>query len=158
MFSDCCHTKKHVNQSVLIPTLNKNWLSQLVSPSWEILSQKQPEAIQRWSAICHVSPWTLTYQKFLLCISSQGQVLYSHQKLDMYIYWFSSESGYSCRQRQHWTQQYNHWGDISPMTCSTAFIDWLCNPSQEVDQRKLGERLWLCSGSPGLSWTKSIER
>ena len=37
---------------------------------------------------------TLTYQKFLLCISSQGQDLYSHQKLNMYIYWFSSESGY----------------------------------------------------------------
>jgi len=30
------------------------------------------------------------YQKFLLCISSQGQDLYSHQKLNMYIYWFSS--------------------------------------------------------------------
>ena len=34
------------------------------------------------------------YQKFLLCISSQGQDLYSHQKLNMYIYWFSFESGY----------------------------------------------------------------
>jgi len=42
---------------------------------------------------------TSTYQKFLLCISSQGQDLYSNQKLDMYIYWFSSESGYrrQCR-------------------------------------------------------------
>jgi len=29
------------------------------------------EAIQRWSAICRVWPWTLTYQKFLLCISRQ---------------------------------------------------------------------------------------
>ena len=37
------------------------------------------EAIQRWSAICHV------------CISSQGQVLYSHQKLNMHIYWITSE-------------------------------------------------------------------
>ena len=53
------------------------------------------EAIQRWSAICRVWPWTLTYQKFLLCISSQGQNLYSHQKLNMYIYCFSSESGHT---------------------------------------------------------------
>jgi len=30
--------------------------------------------------------------KFLLCISSQDQDLYSHQKLNMYIYWFLSES------------------------------------------------------------------
>jgi len=28
------------------------------------------EAIQTWSAICRVWSWTLTYQKFLLCISS----------------------------------------------------------------------------------------
>ena len=56
---------------------------------------QQLEAIQRWSAICRVWPWTSTYQKFLLCISSQGQDLYLHQKLDMYIYWFSSESGYN---------------------------------------------------------------
>ena len=27
-------------------------------------------------------PWTLTYQKFLLCVSSQGQDLDSHQKLN----------------------------------------------------------------------------
>ena len=38
----------------------------------------QLEAIQRWSAICCVWPWTLTYQKLLLCVSSQGQDLYSH--------------------------------------------------------------------------------
>jgi len=54
----------------------------------------------------------LTYQKFLLCISSQGQDLYSHQKLNMYIYWFSSESSYRRRQRrrrwQRRTPQYNH--------------------------------------------------
>ena len=31
------------------------------------------EAIQRLLAICRMWPWTLTYQKFLLCISSQGQ-------------------------------------------------------------------------------------
>jgi len=48
-----------------------------------------------------------------LCISSQGQDLYSHQKLNMYIYWFSSESGYRCyrRRRRCWqcqTPQYNH--------------------------------------------------
>jgi len=30
---------------------------------------KKLEAIQRWSEICCVWPWTLTYQKFLLCIS-----------------------------------------------------------------------------------------
>jgi len=30
---------------------------------------EQTEAIQRWSAICRVWPWTLTYQKFLLCVS-----------------------------------------------------------------------------------------
>jgi len=72
------------------------------------------EAIQRWSAICRVWPWTLTYQKFLLCISSQGQDLYSHRKLYMYIYWFSSESGYRRRGRQRRTPQYK--GDISPIT------------------------------------------
>jgi len=41
---------------------------------------------RRWSAIFRVWPWTLTYQKFLLCISGQGQNLYSHQKLNMYIW------------------------------------------------------------------------
>jgi len=30
------------------------------------------EATQRWSAICRVCPWTLTYQKFLSCISTPG--------------------------------------------------------------------------------------
>jgi len=76
-------------------------------PHW----MKKLEAIQRWSAICHMWPWSLTYQKFLLCISNQGQDLYSHQKLNMYIYWFSSESGYrprQRRQRQRRTPQYNH--------------------------------------------------
>jgi len=48
-------------------------------------STNKLEAIQRWSATCRVWPWTLTYQKFLLCISSQGQDLYSHQKFNMYI-------------------------------------------------------------------------
>jgi len=52
------------------------------------------EAIQRLSATCRMWPWTLTYQKIPLCVSSQGQHLYSYQKLNMYIYWFSSESGY----------------------------------------------------------------
>jgi len=77
--------------------------------------QPQLEAIQRWSAICHALPWTLTYQKFLLCISSHSQNLYSHQKLNMYICWFSSESGYR-RRRQCRTPQYNHYGDVSPIT------------------------------------------
>jgi len=36
------------------------------------------DAIQRWSAICRVWPWTLTYQKVLLCFSSQGKALYAH--------------------------------------------------------------------------------
>jgi len=47
--------------------------------------------------------------KFLLCISSQGQDLYSHQKLNMYIYWFSSESSYrrwQRRRQQHRMPQY----------------------------------------------------
>ena len=67
------------------------------------------EAIQRWPAICRMWPWTLTYQKFLLCVSSQVQDLYSHQKLNMYIYWFSSESGYRrrWRRRQCRTPRYN---------------------------------------------------
>ena len=56
------------------------------------------EAIQRWLAICHMWPWTTTHQKFLLCISGQG--LYSHQKLNKNIYWFSSESGYRRRRRR----------------------------------------------------------
>jgi len=50
--------------------------------------------------------------KFLLYISIQGQDLYSHWKLNMYIYWFSSESGYRCRHRrwrgQRRMPQYNH--------------------------------------------------
>jgi len=53
--------------------------------------------------------------KFVSCISSQSQDLYSYQKLNVCIYWFSSESG--CRrrrrrrrrrQRQRRTPQYNH--------------------------------------------------
>jgi len=43
------------------------------------------KAIQRWSAMCRMWPWTMTYQKFLLCISSQGQDLYSHQKLYLLV-------------------------------------------------------------------------
>jgi len=71
------------------------------------------EAIQRCSAICRVWPWTLTYQKFHLCICSHGQDLYSHQKLNTYIYWFLSESSYRRRRwrrrrQQRWTPQYNH--------------------------------------------------
>jgi len=61
------------------------------------------ETTQRWSVICRV---------FLLCISSQGQDLYSHQKLNMYIYWFSSEIGYRRRRRRpttpDTTPQHNH--------------------------------------------------
>jgi len=46
--------------------------------------------------------------------SLQGQDLHSHQKLNLYIYWFSSESGYRRRrrrrrgQRQRRTPHYNH--------------------------------------------------
>jgi len=61
---------------------------------------KWTTSIQRWSAICRVWPWKIYYQKSLSCISSQGQDLYPHQKLNMYIYWFPSESGYR-RRRQH---------------------------------------------------------
>ena len=63
---------------------------------------------------CIILQLTLTYQKFLLCVSSQGKDLYSHQKFNMYIYWFSSESGYRCRRRRYRrrrqcrTPQYNH--------------------------------------------------
>jgi len=46
--------------------------------------------------------------KIPLCISSQGQDLYSRQKLNVYIYWFSTENGYRRRWRQHRTPQYNH--------------------------------------------------
>jgi len=59
-------------------------------------------------------PWTLTCQKFILCVSSQGQDLYSHQKLSMYIYWFSSESGYRRRRRQ-----YNHYRQLC---CTLAAV------------------------------------
>jgi len=48
---------------------------------------KQLEAIQRWSAICRVWPWTLTYQKSCRALPWDT---YSHQKWNMYIYWFSS--------------------------------------------------------------------
>jgi len=56
----------------------------------------------------------MTNQKFLVCISSQSQDLYSHQKLNMHIYWFLSESGYR-RRRQRRTPQYNHQGSIPPI-------------------------------------------
>jgi len=58
--------------------------------------------------------------------SSQGQNLYSHQKLNMYIYWFSSESSY--RRRWRWqcrTPQYNHYVDISPIKMFCNFIIWI---------------------------------
>jgi len=78
----------------------------------KVLTAKQQksklEATQRWSAICRVWPSTLTYQKFLLCISSQGQDLYSYQKLNMYVYWFSPESSYRRQRRQRRTPQSNH--------------------------------------------------
>jgi len=68
---------------------------------------------------------TLNYQKFLLCISSRGQKLYSHQKLNMCIYWFSSESGYRRRRPPRRTPRYNHYGDISPTrrTLRTTHIE-----------------------------------
>ena len=49
------------------------------SSSYHLLAEKL-EATRRWSAICREWPWTLTYQKFLLCVSSQGQDLYSYQQ------------------------------------------------------------------------------
>jgi len=44
-----------------------------------MVTRSHPEMVGDMS---HVT-WTLTYQKFLLCVSSQGQDLYSHQKLNM---------------------------------------------------------------------------
>ena len=87
--------------------VRRRWLKVVLTDMFFVLLSKL-EAIQRWLAICRVWPWTLTYQKFLLCISSHGQDLYSHQKLNMYIYWFSSESGYRRRRRrrQRQTPQY----------------------------------------------------
>jgi len=57
------------------------WFERALQKTAPVL--KRLVAIQRWSAICRVWPWTLSYQKFLLCISSQGQELFSHQKLNM---------------------------------------------------------------------------
>jgi len=71
--------------------------------SVRVTERRKLEAIQRWSVIYRVWPRILTYQKFLLCVSSQGQDLYSYQKLNMYIYWFSSESGYRRRRRRRAT-------------------------------------------------------
>jgi len=85
-----------------VPCYKLGW-SPLVTSE---LNWVEVEAVQRWSAICRVWPWTFTYQKIFLCISSQGQDRYSDQQLNMYIYWFSSESGYRRRQRR--TSQYNH--------------------------------------------------
>jgi len=83
-------------------------------------------------AICRVWPWTLTYQKFLLCISIQGQVLYLHQKVNMYIYWFSSESSYRRRQQRR-TPQYNHLGDTSPIKSAVSiYLRWRCCQSRSL--------------------------
>ena len=57
---------------------------------WLKITRSHPEMVGDMSCV------TLNFDlsKFLLCISSQGQDLYSHQKLNMCIYWFSSETGY----------------------------------------------------------------
>jgi len=95
------HARTHTHTHTHIHTHTHCWPCQPSNPYTKL------EAIQRWSTICRVWPWTLTYQKFPLCISSQGQDLYSHQKWNMYIYWFSSESGYR-RRRQRRTPLYSH--------------------------------------------------
>jgi len=61
--------------------------------SISLLTRSHPEMVGDMSRV------TLNFDvsKFLLCVSSQGQDLYSHQKLHMYIYWFSSESSYRRR-------------------------------------------------------------
>ena len=50
-----------------------------------------------------ISRVTLNYDlpkiPFVCFYSQLGQDLYSHQKLNMYVYWFSSESGYTRRRR-----------------------------------------------------------
>jgi len=89
--------------------------------------------------------------KILLCISSQGQDLYLHQKLNMYIYWFSSERGYRRRQRrrrqQHWMLQYNHYGDISPIISQITDITYrnrhiaISIQLISVTERKVKERI-----------------
>jgi len=72
---------------------------QYVFSTVQDITERKLEAIQRWSAMSRV---TLNFDlsKFLLCISSHRQDLYSHQKLNMYIYCFSSESGYRRRRRR----------------------------------------------------------
>ena len=89
----------------------------------------------------------LYYQKFLLCVSSQGQDLHSHHKLNMYIYWFSPESGYRCRRRrrrrrqQLRTPQYNHSGDISPISCSAVI--WMMEDARWVGPTcRCDKRCW----------------
>ena len=54
---------------------------------------------------------TLNYDLSKIPFVRQGQELYSYEKLNMYIYWFSSESGYRRRRRRRQkrrTPQYNH--------------------------------------------------
>jgi len=43
--------------------------NQLIANPYMAHSYVQLEAVQRWSAICCMWPWTMNYQKFLLCLS-----------------------------------------------------------------------------------------
>jgi len=47
------------------------WWEKLIMSVFQLDGARQMwlEAIQRWSVICRMWPWNLTYQKFLLCIS-----------------------------------------------------------------------------------------
>jgi len=133
----------------------RNRLSGFVATSSK--TEAKLEAIQRWSAICRVWPWT--YQKFLLCISSQGQdlYLYLHQKFSMYIYWFSSDSGYRRRRRrQRRTPQYNP-ADISPVrlrddnSVKVLAMCWVLNAWKNWRKQHQSVRVCVCVTSEGVA-------
>jgi len=53
---------------------------------------------------CDLQLWPI--KNSFCAFLAKGQDLYSHQKLNMYIYWFSSKSGYRRQRRQRRTPQY----------------------------------------------------
>jgi len=65
---DCQHSALGCVYSTLVVWV---WAPSSCGHHWhELIYLYKLEAIQRWLAICRMWPWTLTYQKFLLCISS----------------------------------------------------------------------------------------
>ena len=96
-----------------------------------------------------------------MCISSQGQDLYSHQKLNTYIYWFSSESGYRRRRRrQRRMPQYNHNGDIAnetirALTPALLCVVWHRLPAAAVCDDDIVERRSTRTGRTTI-WRSSI--